>query len=114
VDGERRKVARDGYVSWQGCRYSVPWRLAGKEVWVRDRENDIEIRYETERGEAVTQRQIVTEHEHQNGINLTALTQSWILPESASKQEPSYAGFLLRCTPPVLSENSFATGTRRI
>src|SRR3989475_8059329 len=32
VDGELRKVARDGYVDWQGSRYSVPWQYAGQEV----------------------------------------------------------------------------------
>jgi hypothetical protein len=26
ADDEPRKVARDAYVSWQGSRYSVPWR----------------------------------------------------------------------------------------
>jgi transposase len=41
MDDERRRVARDAYVSWQGSRYSVPWQLAGKEVWVRDRGADI-------------------------------------------------------------------------
>ena len=37
MDDEQRKVARDAYVSWQGSRYSVPWKYAGQEVWVRDR-----------------------------------------------------------------------------
>lgn len=37
VDDELRKVARDGFVNWQGSRYSVPWTYAGKEVWVRGR-----------------------------------------------------------------------------
>ena len=32
MDDEQRKVARDAYVSWNGSRYSVPWRYAGKEV----------------------------------------------------------------------------------
>ena len=49
VDDEQRKVARDAYVSWQGSRYSVPWRYAGKEVWVREQGRDIEVRYGAER-----------------------------------------------------------------
>src|SRR2546430_2282724 len=36
---------RDGYVSWMGSRYSVPWSYAGKEVWVQDRGASIEMRY---------------------------------------------------------------------
>ncbi len=36
MDDEQRKVARDAYVSWNGSRYSVPWRHAGKEVLVLD------------------------------------------------------------------------------
>lgn len=72
VDDEQRKVARDAYVSWEGSRYSVPWRFAGKEVWVRDRGADIEIRYGAERiavhAQAVRQHQIVTQHEHHEGI----------------------------------------------
>jgi hypothetical protein len=72
MDDERRRVARDAYVSWQGSRYSVPWQLAGKEVWVRDRGADIEIRYGAERiavhAQAVRRHQIVTQHEHHEGI----------------------------------------------
>ena len=49
VDDEQRKVARDAYVSWEGSRYSVPWRFAGKEVWVRDQGTDIEILHGAER-----------------------------------------------------------------
>ncbi|HEY2012921.1 MAG TPA: IS21 family transposase [Bryobacteraceae bacterium] len=44
ADDEQRKVARDAYVSWQGSRYSVPWRYAGKEVWVREQDRDVEVR----------------------------------------------------------------------
>lgn len=45
ADEELRKVARDAFVSWQGSRYSVPWQYAGKEVWVRQRSGDVEVRY---------------------------------------------------------------------
>lgn len=32
---ELRKVSWDCLISWGGSRYSVPWRYAGKQVWVR-------------------------------------------------------------------------------
>jgi hypothetical protein len=31
-----RRVSRDGFVSWQSNRYSVPWQHAGQEVRVRE------------------------------------------------------------------------------
>jgi hypothetical protein len=72
VDDEQRKVARDAYVSWEGSRYSVPWRFAGKEVWVRDQGTDIEILHGAGRiavhAQAVRRHQIVTQHEHHEGI----------------------------------------------
>jgi hypothetical protein len=72
ADDEQRKVARDAYVSWRGSRYSVPWRLAGKEVWVRDEKDVVEIRYGAERiamhAPAARRHQIVTRHEHHEGI----------------------------------------------
>ncbi len=45
ADDELRKVARDAFVSWRGSRYSVPWNYAGKEVWVRERNGAVEVRY---------------------------------------------------------------------
>jgi hypothetical protein len=67
-------VARDAYVSWQGSRYSVPWEYAGKQVWVRDRDDDIEIRYGAERiarhSHAPRKHVIVTQAEHHKGIPL--------------------------------------------
>jgi transposase len=44
ADDELRKVARDAFVSWRSSRYSVPWIYAGKEVWVRERNGDVEVR----------------------------------------------------------------------
>jgi hypothetical protein len=44
VEGERRKVARDAYVDWQGSRYSVPWRYAGQPVWVEEIAGELDIR----------------------------------------------------------------------
>jgi Mu transposase-like protein len=78
VDDELRKVARDAYVAWQGSRYSVPWEYAGKEVWVRERGRDIEVRYGSERiaahAPAVRRHQVVTMGEHHEGIPLGTRT----------------------------------------
>ena len=75
-DDELRKVARDAYVSWQGSRYSVPWEYAGKPVWVRNCEGEVEIRYGAQRialhRQALHQHGIVTQPEHHEGIPLGA------------------------------------------
>jgi transposase len=72
ADDEQRKVARDAYVSWQGSRYSVWWRYAGKEVWVREQGRDVEVRCGAEliarHMPAVRRHQIVTRGEHHQGI----------------------------------------------
>jgi transposase len=72
MDDEQRKVARDAYVSWKGSRYSVPWRYAGKEVWVRDHGPSVEIRYSAERiaehTPASRRHQVVTLRHHHVGI----------------------------------------------
>jgi transposase len=74
IDHELRKVARDGYVSWQGSRYSVPWVYAGKEVWVRGRGGSVEIHYGerriAEHGEAPRRHEVVRNPEHHEGIPL--------------------------------------------
>jgi hypothetical protein len=74
VDDELRKVARDAYVSWHGSRYSAPWEYAGKEVWVRERGLDIEVRHGADRiathSPAVRRHQVVTIGEHHEGIPL--------------------------------------------
>lgn len=41
--GEVRKVSRDGFVSWDGSRYGVPWQYAGSQVVVKDRGGLVEI-----------------------------------------------------------------------
>jgi transposase len=74
VDEELRKVARDAYVSWESNRYSVPWAYAGSPVWVRDRENQIEVHYGGEtiavHPRASGKHQIITVPEHHRGIPL--------------------------------------------
>ena len=75
VDGELRKVARDAYVEWQGSRYSVPWKYAGQQVWVRQQACEIQVRCGSERiamhSQAVGQHQVVTRSEHHAGIPLS-------------------------------------------
>jgi transposase len=74
ADDEQRKVARDAYVSWQGSRYSVPWRFAGKEVWVREQNCDVEVRYGADliarHAPAARRHQVVTQSEHHEDIPL--------------------------------------------
>ena len=40
---EGRKVARDGFVSWDGSRYGVHWRWAGCVVQVGQRQGTVEV-----------------------------------------------------------------------
>jgi hypothetical protein len=74
MDDEQRKVARDAYVSWRGSRYSVPWLYAGKEVWVSDHGQYVEVRHGTEKiavhCPAVRRHQVVTQREHHEDIPL--------------------------------------------
>ena len=83
LDDELRKVARDAYVAWQGSRYSVPWRYAGKPVWVRERSGQIEVHYGCERiavhGQASRRHAIITQPEHHRGIPLGARREGKIL-----------------------------------
>jgi transposase len=72
-DDELRRVARDAYVSWQGSRYSVPWKFAGKDVWVRESGNRIEVHHGAERiavHEHAGRHRVVTCAEHHRGIPL--------------------------------------------
>ena len=74
MDDEQRKVARDAYVSWQASRYSVPWSYAGKEVWVRDHGNSVEVRHGAERiavhDRAMRKHLVITHGQHHAGIPL--------------------------------------------
>ncbi len=38
---EKRKVSRDAYVCFRGNRYSVPWRVAGQEVLLREADGQL-------------------------------------------------------------------------
>jgi hypothetical protein len=40
---EDRKVSMDGFISWDGVRYGVPWRYSGRTVLVRQVKSKIEI-----------------------------------------------------------------------
>ena len=76
ADEELRKVARDAFVAWRGSRYSVPWAYAGKEVWVRERQGDVEVRYGAyqiaRHAPAAQKHLIVRKPEHHEGIPLGA------------------------------------------
>jgi hypothetical protein len=73
LDEELRRVARDAYVAWHGSRYSVPWAYAGKEVWVCERSNYVEVHYGAQRiaiHERAGRHHTVTQAEHHRGIPL--------------------------------------------
>jgi hypothetical protein len=40
---ETRQVSRDAYVSYRGNRYSVPWRVAGLEVQLREMNSHLQV-----------------------------------------------------------------------
>ena len=46
---EDRKVARDGFVSWEGSRYGVHWKWVGATVQVGQRQGTVEIWFGDER-----------------------------------------------------------------
>jgi hypothetical protein len=46
---ERRQVACDAYVSYRTNRYSVPWRVVGQEVLLREIDGHLEITRDGER-----------------------------------------------------------------
>jgi transposase len=75
ADDEPRRVARDAYIAWQGSRYSVPWRFAGKDVWVCEHAGRVEIYFGAERialHDRVGRHQVVTQAEHHRGIPLSS------------------------------------------
>lgn len=73
-DEEVRKVARDAYVSWQGSRYSLPWQYGGREVWVGERSEEVEVRHGADcisrHAGAQQQHQVLTQADHHAAIPL--------------------------------------------
>lgn len=74
---ETRRVSRDAYVSWKGNRYSVPWRVAGGEVSLRELDGHLEIRRAQETLArhllcSPGQHQVVTVAAHHEGIPLSS------------------------------------------
>lgn len=74
VDDELRKVARDAYVAWRASRYSVHWKYAGKQVWVRQCGSEVEVYCGNERiavhEQAKRKHQVITQPGHHEGIPL--------------------------------------------
>lgn len=73
-DDETRKVARDAYVNWGASRYSVPWQYVGKDVWVREDHEQVEVHCGGERiavhARARHKHEVVTDRRHHAGIPL--------------------------------------------
>lgn len=74
VEEEQRQVARDAYISWQGSRYSVPWRYAGSPVWVQPKATGIKVRFDghwiAEHALSTRKHEVITVAEHHRGIPL--------------------------------------------
>ena len=74
VDDELRKVARDAYVAWRASRYSVHWKYAGQQVWVRQCGSEVEVYWGKERiavhQQAPGKHQVITQRGHHEGIPL--------------------------------------------
>ena len=43
---EARSVSKDGFISYDGVRYGVPWEYSGRQVTVRAIKNKIEILFD--------------------------------------------------------------------
>ena len=73
ADDQLRRVARDAYVAWDAARYSVPWQYAGRDVWVREKAEQIEIHCGSEKiavHDRVARHRVVTNADHHRGIPL--------------------------------------------
>jgi hypothetical protein len=75
-----RVVSRDAMVSWEGSRYSVPWSYAGKQVWIREQDGEVQVQHGSEciaRHERAPRRHmLVRVSEHHAGIPLGARASS--------------------------------------
>lgn len=79
VEEELRRISRDAYVSWQGNRYSVPWRYAGQQVRVRGNTKTVEVYAGTQsiavHSLLIGKHQLASMPEHHAGIPLGPLRQ---------------------------------------
>jgi transposase len=68
----RRRVGRDAYVAYGANRYSVPWALAGREVWIRELAGRVEIYCDHERVAShpvcIERHRVLTQPQHHHGI----------------------------------------------
>jgi len=68
----RRRVGRDAYVAYGANRYSVPWTMAGCEVWIREVGGRVEIYRGHERiavhPVCTGRHQVLTQPQHHQGI----------------------------------------------
>lgn len=101
ADDELRKVERDAYVAWQGSRHSVPWKYAGKEVWVHESGGAVEVRYGAElvavHTQAIGRHQVITRREHHEGIPLGAPLKHCWRALSAQKRRTHSSACLSPC-----------------
>lgn len=58
-----QKVSRDSLVSFAGCRYSVPWQYAGKQVWLRPSQGRYLVVL-SQAGQSIAQHTLSTQKKH--------------------------------------------------
>ena len=58
-----QKVSRDSLVSFAGCRYSVPWQYAGKQVWLRTSQGRYLVVL-SQAGQSIAQHTLSTQKKH--------------------------------------------------
>jgi transposase len=67
-----RRVARDAFVTYSTNRYSVPWLFAGRDVWIREAGETVEVHYAADRiavhARCPRSHQVVTQAAHHQGI----------------------------------------------
>lgn len=101
VEEQARRVARDAYVSYRGNRYSVPWRAAGREVWVREAAGQIEI---------VREQETLARHELCRGKHqvITLAAHHADMPLSGNGAAGGKTRITLREAGPVVEERSLS------
>ena len=86
---ERRKVSKDGFLSYEGVKYGVPWIYSGQELSVREEKEEIEILW---------QGKVVATHERSYQVG----TYRWLdnqyqgLEEKEGKTYPPPQGWKLK------------------
>lgn len=97
---EMRKVSWDCLVSFRGSKYSVPWRYAGKRVWLRCSQGT-HLAIRNQRGEEVARHALaekkgatVMEQSHYEGLRKGLPRTRTMLEETFVRMFPEHVSFL--------------------